>query len=123
MGNDIHLPILNETEVNITEYQRCIGSLMYLMICTQPDIAYSVGVLSCYVSCPGKAHVQAMKQIFRYLRGTSQYRLEYQSDDKVTSGLQVFVDSDWAGDRVDRKSILGFVVMFEGGAVSWGSKK
>ena len=38
-------------------------------------------------------------------------------------GLQVFVDSDWAGDRVDRKSILGFVVMFEGGAVSWGSKK
>ena len=38
-------------------------------------------------------------------------------------GLQVFVDSDWAGDRVDRKSISGFVVMFEGGAVSWGSKK
>jgi len=41
----------------------------------------------------------------------------------VDIGLQVFVDSDWAGDRVDRKSILGFVVMFEGGAVSWGSKK
>jgi len=98
MGNDIQLPVLNKTEVNITEYQRYIGSLMYLMICTQPDIAYSVGVLSHHVSCPGKAHVQAVKRIFRYLQETSQYRLEYQSDDKVTSGLQVFMDSDWAGD-------------------------
>jgi len=41
----------------------------------------------------------------------------------MDSGLCVFVDSDWAGDQVDRKSILGFVVMFEGGAVSWRSKK
>jgi len=123
MGNDIQLPILNEPEVDITEYQRCIGSLMYLMICTRPDIAYSVGVLSRHVSCPGKAHMQAVKRIFRYLRGTSQYRLEYHSDDKAVSEVQVFVDSDWAGDRVDRKSISGFVVMFEGGAVSWGSKK
>ena len=123
MGNDIQLLILNEAEVDITEYQRCIGSLMYLMICTRPDIAYSVGVLSRHVSCPRKAHMQAVKRIFRYLRGTSQYRLEYQSDDKVASGLQVFVDLDWAGDRVDRKSISGFVVMFEGGTVSWRSKK
>jgi len=42
--------------------------------------------------------MQAVKWVFRYLRGTSQYRLEYQSDDKVDIGLQVFVDSDWAGD-------------------------
>jgi len=34
MGNNIQLPVLNEAEVDITEYQRCIGSLMYLMICT-----------------------------------------------------------------------------------------
>ena len=67
MGNDIQLPVLNEAEVDITEYQRCIGSLMYLMICTRPDIAYSVGVLSRHVSCPGKAHMQAVKWVFRYL--------------------------------------------------------
>ena len=123
MGNNIQLLVLNEAEVDITEYQRCIGSLMYLMIYTQPDIAYSVGVLSHYVSYPGKAHVQAVKRIFRYLQGTSQYRLEYQSDDKEASRIQVFMDSDWAGDQVDKKSISGFVVMFKGGAVSWGSKK
>jgi len=67
MRNNVQLPILNEAKVDITKYQRCIGSLIYLMICTQPDIAYSVGVLSRYVSCPGKAHMQAVKQIFRYL--------------------------------------------------------
>ena len=67
MENNIQLPILNEAEIDITEYQRCIGSLMYLMICTQPDIAYSVGVLSRHVSCSGKAHMQVVKQIFRYL--------------------------------------------------------
>ena len=67
MGNDIQLPVLNKAEVDITEYQRCIGSLMYLMICTRPDIAYSVGVLSRHVSCSGKAHMQAVKRVFRYL--------------------------------------------------------
>ena len=75
-------------------------------------------MLSRHVSYPGKAHIQAVKRIFRYLQGTSQYRLEYQSDDEMDSGLHVFVDSDWAGNRVDRKSISGFVVMFKGGAVS-----
>jgi len=67
MENNIQLPILNEAKIDITEYQRCISSLMYLMICTQPDIAYNVGVLSRYVSCSGKAHMQAVKRIFRYL--------------------------------------------------------
>jgi len=67
MENNIQLSILNEAEIDIMEYQRCIGSLMYLMICTRPDIAYSVGVLSHHVSCPGKVHMQAVKWIFRYL--------------------------------------------------------
>jgi len=61
IGNDIQLPILNEAEVDIIKYQRYIGSLIYLMICTQSDIAYSIGVFSCYVSCPGKVHMQAVK--------------------------------------------------------------
>ena len=49
MENNIQLPILNKAKIDITEYQRCIGSLMYLIICTRPDITYSVGVLSCHV--------------------------------------------------------------------------
>jgi len=51
------LPMLTEAEVNITDYQRCIGSLMYLIIYTYPDIAYSVGILSRHVTYPGKTHM------------------------------------------------------------------
>jgi len=57
MGNGMQLPNLTESKVNITKYQRCIRSLMYLMVCTCPDIAYSVGVLSCHVTCPGRIYV------------------------------------------------------------------
>jgi len=88
------LPMLTEAEVNITDYQRCIGSLMYLMICTHSDIAYSVGVLSQHIACPGKTHMQAVKRIFRYLHGTSHYKLEFQSNDSTISLLKAFVDSD-----------------------------
>jgi len=88
------LPMLTEAEVNITDYQRCIGSLMYLMICTHSDIAYSVGVLSQHIACPGKTHMQAVKRIFRYLHGTSHYKLEFQSNDSTISSLKAFVDSD-----------------------------
>ena len=69
MAANLQLPTLTEAEIDITEYQRCIGSLMYLMICTCPDIAYSVRVLSCHVTCPGRTYMQAIKHIFRYLHG------------------------------------------------------
>jgi len=64
MVANLQLPTLIEAEIDITEYQRCIGSLMYLIICTCPDIAYSVGVLSHHVACPGRTYMQAVKHVF-----------------------------------------------------------
>ena len=52
-------------------YASALGSLMNAMLCTQPDICFAVGLVSCYQSNPGLAHWQAVKRIFRYLRGTS----------------------------------------------------
>ena len=57
---NLQLPSLIEAEIDIMEYQKCTGSLMYLMVCTRPDIAYAVGVLSCHVACPGNVHMQAV---------------------------------------------------------------
>ena len=51
-------------------YESTVGSLMYVMVCTRPDIAYAVGVVSRYFSNPGKDHWVTVKWIFRYLRGT-----------------------------------------------------
>ena len=59
-------------------YASAVGSLMYAMVCTRPDIAHAVGVLSRFMSNPGKEHWTAMKQVFRYLHGTSDYGLCYQ---------------------------------------------
>jgi len=93
------------------------------MICICPDIAYSVGVLSQHVACPRKTHMQAVKCIFCYLHGTSHYKLKFQSNDSTSLLLKAFVNSDWVGNWVDRKSISGFIIMLDQGAVSWGSKK
>ncbi|MCI64798.1 vacuolar protein sorting-associated protein 33 [Trifolium medium] len=54
-------------------YASAVGSLMYTMICTRPDIAHAVGVVSRFLSNPSKDHWQAVKWILRYLRGTSKY--------------------------------------------------
>jgi len=77
MEMNLQLPLLTEPKVDVQNYQRCIGLLMYLMVCTCPDIAYSVEVLSCHVTCLGKPHLQAVKHVFWYLHGTSHYKLEF----------------------------------------------
>jgi len=123
MTANLQLPTLTEAEIDITEYQRCIRSLMYLIICTHPNIVYSVGVLSRHVACSGRTHMQAVKCIFQYLCGTSHYRLEFQANNSNDISPIVYVDLDWKGDCIDRKSILCFVVLLDGGAISWGSKK
>ena len=58
-------------------YASAVGSLMYVMVCTRPDIAHAVGVLSRFMSNPGKEHWTTVKRVFRYLRGTSDYGLCY----------------------------------------------
>jgi len=123
MAANLQLPMLTEAEINIMEYQRCIRSLIYLMICICPDIVYSVGVLSRHVACLRRTHMQAIKRIFRYLHETSYYELEFQANNSNYALLIVYVDSDWEEDCMNRKSILGFIVLLNRGAISWGSKK
>ena len=52
-------------------YASTVGSLMYAMVCTRPDIGYAIGVVSRFMSNPGKEHWNAVKWILRYLKGTS----------------------------------------------------
>jgi hypothetical protein len=56
-------------------YSSSVGSLMYVMVCTRPDIAHVVGVVSRSMNNPGKEHWEAIKWILRYLRGTSTHAL------------------------------------------------
>ncbi|CAH9088439.1 unnamed protein product [Cuscuta epithymum] len=100
-------------------YSSVVGSLMYAMVCTRPDIAHSVGLVSRYLSNPGKVHWDAVKWIFRYLRGTSKLCLCYGGGKLVLEG---YTDADMAGDLDSRKSTSGYVFTLSGGAISWQSK-
>ena len=71
------------------------------MVCTRPDIAQAVRVVSRYMANPGKAHWQAVKWILRYLRGTSSTCIEYGRNGDDLIG---YVDSDYGGDLDGRKS-------------------
>ena len=93
--------------------------LMYVVICTRPDIAHAVGVVSRYMVSPRKEHWVAVKCLLRYLRGTSTISLCF---GKVKVTLQGFVDADLGGDVDSSKSTSGYIYTIGGTTVSWMSK-
>ena len=67
-------------------YDSAVGSLMYAMLCTRPNICYSVGMVSRYQPNPGPKHWQAVKHILKYLRRTRDYMLVYRCEDLIPIG-------------------------------------
>jgi hypothetical protein len=102
-------------------YQAIIGTLIYAMICTRPDIAYAVIRLSQYMSNPTPQHVKAAKYVLRYLIGTQEYAIQYNG--RSDSGLIGYSDADWAENKNDRHSTTGYVFLIAEGAVTWLSRK
>lgn len=106
-------------EMSRVPYASAVGSLMFAMICTRPDIAQAVGVVSRFMANPGGEHWNTVKRILRYIRGTSDAALCYGGSEFTVKG---YVDSDFAGDLNKSKSTTGYVFTLAGGAVSWVSK-
>ena len=102
-------------------YLSAVGSLMYLATCTRPDIAYAVSLLARFNANPGKAHWQAVKHLFRYLKGTLDLRLTY-GPSKEDELFVTYSDADYAGDEDTLRSTGVYVLKFETGAVVWSSK-
>ena len=99
-------------------YASTVGSLMYAMLCTRPDIYFAVGMVSRYQSAPGEKHWIAVKHILKYLRRTRDYMLFYQGKNPEPDG---YTDSDFQYDPDSRKSTSGYVFTLGGGAISWWS--
>ncbi|KAI0991338.1 hypothetical protein K3495_g16849 [Podosphaera aphanis] len=74
------------------------------------------------MSDPAEHHGQALKNLFRYLKSTADQKIRY-GPGGIHKQFVVYSDADWAGDKVDRKSISGSIAMFYGGPISWSSKK
>ncbi|KAM3381937.1 hypothetical protein P3S68_007510 [Capsicum galapagoense] len=100
-------------------YASAVGSLMYAMVCTRPDIAHVVGFVSRFLSNSGREHWNDVKWIMRYLCGTSSRSLCFGTGKPSLCG---YTDLDMAGDVDTRKSTSGYLVTFAGGVVSWQSR-
>ena len=103
------------------QYQSAVGTLIYAMTATRPDISFAVGVVSQYMSSPQQPHWTAVKRILRYLKGTIDYSLQFGGNHHVT--YCGYSDADWAGNVEDRRSTTGYTFLVGGAAVSWNSKK
>jgi hypothetical protein len=110
----------NDEVIDAKPYQSMIGSQMYAMLCTRPDIAYAVSQVSQFNASPTSTHEVIAKRIFRYLKGSMDLGIEYSGEKGLV--LKVFVDADW-GANENRQSIGGYIVILAGGAISWSCKK
>ena len=101
-------------------YALAVGSFMYAMLCTRPDICYSVGMVSQYQSNPRSKHWEVVKYILKYPRRMRDYMLVYHCEDLILIG---YTDSGFQSNLDFRKSTSGCVFTLGGGAISWRSVK
>lgn len=100
-------------------YASAVGSLMYLMVCTRPDLAYYVSMVSRFMSNPGEKHWLAVKWILRYIKGTKNVGLMFDGQNDGKELVCRYVDLDHARSIDTRKSMTGYIFAVNGTAISW----
>nr|GEZ14322.1 zinc finger, CCHC-type [Tanacetum cinerariifolium] len=106
--------------VSQLHYTQVLRSLMYIMNCTRPDLAYSVSRLSRYSHNPGRDHWDALVRVLQYLKHTMAYGLHYTKYPPVLEG---YCDANWISNHNEGKSTGGYVFTLRGADVSWKSSK
>ena len=108
-------------------FMTAVGSFQWLACCSRPDVAYAAGLLGRHTANPSPEAMAEVKHVLEYLAGTADLGITYHGSDEVLgmnkNKLIASVDSDLGGCGVDQKSTSGFVVMLNGGAISWKSRK
>jgi hypothetical protein len=111
---------LEGEDIDVHLYRSMIGSLMYLTA-SRPDIMFAVCVCARFQVRPKQSHLQAVKRIFRYLKGQPRLGLWYPQDSPFE--LLAYTDSDYGGANLDRKSTTGGCQFLGARLVSWQCKK
>ncbi|XP_074298800.1 secreted RxLR effector protein 161-like [Silene latifolia] len=110
-----------EARMSKTPYAFAICSIMYVMLCTRPDVATTLYMTSKYQNKPGEGHWTAVKNILKYLKRNKDMFLVFGGDDKlVVSG---YTNASFQTDRDNSQSQSGYVFLLYGGAISWKSSK
>ncbi|KAK8506882.1 hypothetical protein V6N12_046243 [Hibiscus sabdariffa] len=88
-------------------YDSAIGSIMYAMICTRPDLSYALSMTSRYQANPGEGYRTAVKNIIKYLRRTRDVFLVYGGKEEL--GIKGYTDASFKTDKDDSRSQSDFV--------------
>ena len=106
--------------VEATYFKQIVGSLRYLT-CTRPNICYAMGCVSRYMDSPRQVHLQVVKRIMCYIKGTATFGLFYSSSKNIE--IVGYSGNDWDGDSDERKSTSGHCFMIKKTVCLWSSKK
>ena len=101
-------------------YRQIVGSLMYAMLCTRPDLACGVSVVSQFLEKPKDTHIELVKHILKYVAGNLDKKLVYKSDGDIL--LKGYVDASYANET-GYKSRTGYGFLLGGSLISWNSQK
>jgi hypothetical protein len=105
-------------------YRQLLGNLLWASVCTRPDLSFSVNMLSQFLSKPTKFLWEALLRVVAYLMNTREIGLVFSSKaDNGMKRLLMFVDSEWAGDPITRKSIGGYLMFLENNLIAWNARK
>jgi hypothetical protein len=110
------------------EYRSIVGELLYAATISRVDLAYIVSSLARYVNNPHNYHMAAAIRVLQYLVGREHYSLTFSREDADDNNSSkhhfvIYSDSNWGGDKEDRKSVSGWISMYNGRPISWQSKK
>ncbi|GJZ85022.1 hypothetical protein Tco_0650361, partial [Tanacetum coccineum] len=133
-----HIPMQERLDLNKTQgastpeevkrmqnvpYASAVGSIMYVVRCTRPDVAFAQNITSRFQQNPGECHWTAVKNILKYLRNTKDMFLVYGGNPEAELRVDSYCDAGFETDRDDTKSQTGYVFILNGGAVDWKSSK
>lgn len=103
----------DEQAINPTQYMKLIGS-SWCLCNTRSNLEFSVGILRRFMGKPKASHLEAVKRILRYIKGSIRCRILFPATDKGrTCKLLDYTDSNWCEDKDDIKFIVGYIFIYE----------
>ncbi|GJV34434.1 retrotransposon protein, putative, ty1-copia subclass [Tanacetum coccineum] len=122
LDEDIYM-VQPEGFVDHNHPRKALGSIMYAVRCTRPDVAFAQNITSRFQQNPGEHHWTAMKNILKYLRNTKDMFLVYGGNLEAELLVDCYCDAGIETDRDNTKSQTGYVFILNGGVVDWKSSK
>ena len=104
-------------------FRQAVGAMLWFGRKTRPDVYWAVIYLSQFASCYSKEHWELAKKVLQYLVTTKHYVLKLEKAVDSNLNFHAFCDSDWAGDKLDRRSYSGHAIFMSGNLIAWGSQK